>query len=157
MVNIVLLLLLSQAVVITTIGSAISQNSDFSSLSYAAFNQLSEVYRSGGTAPILVSKLNYALGLIEEARAKRAEGDTSDASALEEQARSIIDQLTPEIATAQQEAVNDSISRARVAYGDAVLVILVLTLGFYLTVGLYRWYENEKLYEMRIIDETVKD
>jgi hypothetical protein len=153
----VLLLLLSQAIVITTIGGAISQNPDVSSLSYAAFNQLSEVYRSGGTAPTLVSKLNYALSLMEEARAKHAEGDIHGALALEKQARSIIYQLTPEIATAQQEAVNDSMLRARVAYLDAVLVILVLTLGFYLTVRLYRWYEKEKLYEMRIIDETVKD
>lgn len=151
------LVLLAGIIILTIAQPSHSQAADVSALSYQAFNQLALVYRSGGTAPGLVSRLNVALGLIENAHLKRAQGDTANAVRLEDQARSIIEQLSPETIAAQQQAVHDSTLRAQVAYGEAALVVALLTVGFYGSLRLWRWYEKERLYEMRILGEETKD
>lgn len=94
-----------------------------------------------------------ALGLIEDARTKRAQGDSASALRLEDQARTILNQLPPDIRTAQQQALHDSTLRAQATYGEAALVVALLTLCFYGCLRIWRWYEKEKLYEMRILAE----
>ncbi|MGA2973273.1 MAG: hypothetical protein ABSE39_11730 [Candidatus Bathyarchaeia archaeon] len=151
------LVLLAAVIILTIAQPSHSQVADVSTLSYQTFNQLASVYRSGGTAPGLVSRLNVALGLIENARIKRAQGDTANAVRLEDQARSIIEQLSPETIAAQQQAVHDSTLRAQVAYGEAALVVALLTFCFYAGLRLWRWYEKERLYEMRILAEKTEN
>lgn len=149
----VLLCLLACVVILTAVTPSRTQTTDVSTLSYQAFNQLASIYRSGGSAPSLVSRLNLALGLIEDAHAKRAQGDEAGALRLEDQARSILNQMPPEITAAQQQALHDSTLRTQFTYGEAALVVALLTLGFYGGLRIWRWYEKEKLYEMRILAE----
>ena len=134
-----------------------TQTSEVSTLSYQAFDQLAQVYRSGGTAPNLVTQLNTALALIEEARVKRAQGDAGGAIGMENQARTIIGQVSSGISVAQQEAVHNSTSRAQTTTVEAVLVVSVSTAGFYASLLIWRWYEKEKLFEMKILAEETKN
>jgi len=147
------LILLACVVILTTITPLQTQTTDVSTLSYQAFNQLASVYTSGGSAPSLVSRLNMALSLIEDARTKRAQGDSASTLRLEDQARTILNQLPRDIRTAQQQALHDSTLRAQATYGEAALVVALLTLCFYGCLRIWRWYEKEKLYEMRILAE----
>jgi len=133
-----------------------TQTTEVSILSYQAFNQLAQVYRSGGSAPNLVAQLNTALQLIEDARVERAQGDAGSAVGLENQARSIIGQVSPSIVGAQQEAVHNSTSRVQMTTIEAALVVGLSTFGFYGGLLIWRWYEREKLYEMKIIAEETE-
>jgi hypothetical protein len=130
-----------------------TQTSEVSGLSYQAFQQLSRVYTSGGSAPQLVRQLNTAITIIEDARIKVIQGDTVTATRLENQARSIINTISPEITAAQQAAIRNSTSTAEFTIAEASLVVAVSTLGFLGTLLVWRWYEKEKLFEMKIIAE----
>ena len=128
-----------------------TQTTELSTLSYKTFDQLAQVYSSGGTAPGLVAQMNNALGLIEEARVKRVQGDTVTATQLENQARALITQMTPQVSAAQQEAVQNSTSRIEVASVEAALIIGISTVAFYGSLAIWRWYEKEKLFERKIV------
>jgi CHASE3 domain sensor protein len=155
--KIVPLMLLVIILMLTNVSLSYTQTPDVSTLSYRAFDQLAAVYTSGGTAPGLVSRLNSALSLIEAARIERAQGNASNASALEDQARSIIEQLSNQIPAAQQQAVQESNLRVEIILAGAVFVVGLLTFCFYGGVRVWRWYEMEKLLEMRILGEETKD
>jgi len=128
-----------------------SQATDETALSYQAFNQLAAVYRSGGSAPSLLSRLNSALALIADANVKRAQGDTPDSLALKGQARTIIQQLLPTIPAAEQQAAQATRLRTQWMIVEGAVVVFLLTIAFYTCLRIWRWYEKEKLYEMRIV------
>jgi len=134
-----------------------TQTTELSTLSYQMFDQLAQVYSSGGTAPGLVAQMNNALGLIEEARVKRVQGDTATATQLENQARALITQLTPQVSAAQQEAAQNSTSREELVSVEAALMIGISTVAFYGSLIVWRWYEKEKLFERKIVAEGSKD
>ena len=150
-------MLIALFLILANVSVSYTQTPDVSTLSYQAFDQLATVYRSGGTAPDLVSRLNSALSLMEAARAERAQGNASSASALEDQARSIIEQLSNQIPAAQQQAVQQSNLRVEITIAAAIFVIGLLTFCFYGSLRVWRWYEKEKLLEMRILGEETKD
>ena len=143
--------------ILTNISLSYTQTTNVTTLSYQAFDQLASVYSSGGTAPILVSRLNSALSLIEAARVERAKGNASNASALEDQARSIIAQVSSQIPAAQQQAVQVSNLRVETTVAGAIFVVGLLTFCFYGCLRVWRWYEKEKVLEMRILGEETKD
>lgn len=151
------LILLALILILTNVSLSYTQTPDVTTLSYQAFDQLATVYRSGGTTPDLVSRLNSALSLIEAARVDRAKGNTSNASTLEDQARSIIEQLSNQIPAAQQQAVQQSNLRVQTIFGAGAFVVGLLTFCFYGSLRVWRWYEKEKLFEMRILGEETKD
>jgi hypothetical protein len=144
-------------VILTNASVSYTQAPDVTTLSYQAFDQLATVYQSGGSAPNLVSRLNSALSLMEAARVERAQGNASNASALEDQARSIIAQVSSQIPAAQQEAVQVSNLRVETTVAGAVFVVGLLTFCFYGCLRVWRWYDKEKLLEMRILGEETKD
>jgi hypothetical protein len=143
--------------ILTNISLSYTQTSDMSTLSYQAFDQLAVVYSSGGTAPNLVTRLNSALSLMEAARVERAQGNASNASALEDQARSIIAQVSSQIPAAQQQAVQVSNLRVETTIAGAIFVVGLLTVCFYGCLRVWRWYEKEKVLEMRILGEETKN
>ena len=150
-------MMLALILILTNASLSYTQTPDATTLSYRAFDQLAAVYRSGGTAPGLVSRLNSALSLIETARNERAQGNASNASTLEAQARSIIEQVSNQIPAAQQQAVQGSNLRVQTILGAGAFVVGLLTLCFYGSLRVWRWYEKEKLFEMRILGEEAKD
>ncbi len=151
------LTLIALVLILANVSISYTQTTTVTALSYQAFDQLASVYSSGGTAPNLVSKLNSALSLIEAARVERSKGNTSNASALEDQARSIIAQVSNQIPAAQQQAVQLSNLRVEVTIAGAVFVVGLLTFCFYGCLRVWRWYEKEKLLEMRILGEPAKN
>jgi hypothetical protein len=142
--------------ILTNVSLSYTQTTNVSTLSYQAFDQLAAVYKSGGTAPGLVSRLNFALSLMEAARVERAQGNASNASALEDEARSILAQVSSQIPAAQQQAVQESNLRVEMTIAGAVFVVGLLTVSFYGCLRVWRWYEKEKLLEMRILGEETK-
>ena len=146
---IVIVAMLLFAAIATT---AITQTSnDLPTLSYQAFGQVADVYRSGGQAPVLVDKLNQALALIQEAQFKKSQGDEANAVKLEDQARSTMAQIMSEVPAAQQKAALDSTTRTIVVVASIPVVVAASTLIFYVTLRTWRWYERMKLFEMRIV------
>lgn len=150
-------MLLVLVLMLTNVSLSYTQTPDVATASYQAFDHLAAVYSSGGSTPDLVSRLNSALSLIETARIERLQGNVSNASTLEDQARSIIVQLSNQIPAAQQQAVQEANLRAETVVGAGALVVGLLTFCFYGTLRVWRWYEKEKLFEMRILGENTKD
>jgi hypothetical protein len=126
-------------------------------LSYQAFTQLASVYRSGGHAPDLVARLNSALGIIQDARIKRAQGDVTDANTLEHEAASTIQSVLTAIPAAQQEAARDSTARTVTTVVLVPVVVALTAFIFYATLRTWRYYEKMKLYEMRIVEKKTED
>jgi len=150
-------MLIALFLILTNVSLSYTQAPDVSTLSYQTFDQLAAVYRSGGSAPDLVSQLNSALSLMEAARVERAQGNASNASSMEDQARSIMERLSNQIPAAQQQAVQESNLRVEITIAGAIFVVGLLTFCFYGGVRVWRWYEKEKLLEMRILGEETKD
>jgi hypothetical protein len=129
------------------------QNTDLTASSYQAFRDLTQVYRSGGRAPDLVAKLNVAIGKIQEAQVARAQGNVTAAASLEEQARSAIAEVENAVPAAQTSARQDSTTRTLVVVATIPVVVFVSTFIFYASLRAWRWYEKEKLFEMRIVEK----
>jgi hypothetical protein len=129
------------------------QNADLMTSSYQAFTQLAQVYQSGGAAPALVAKLNDAVARIQEAQVARAQGNVTGAAGLEEQARSAIAEVENGIPIAQASAEQDSAARSLFAVTMIPIAVLVSTFIFYASLRGWRWYEKEKLFEMRIVEK----
>lgn len=126
-------------------------------LSYQAFTQLASIYRAGGQAHDLVAKLNSALGMIQDARIKRAQGDITDANRLEDQAGSTIQSVLAAIPAAQEEAARDSTIRTVTTVALIPVVVALSAFIFYATLRTWRYYEKMKLYEMRIVEKKTED
>jgi hypothetical protein len=136
---------------------AVSQSaSDATTLSYRAFNQLSNVYRAGGHAPDLVAKLNDALGMIQEAQIKRAHGDMPSANRLEDQAKSTIQSVLSAIPAAQDQAISASNMKTLTILASIPIIVAVSTFAFYAALRVWRYYEKLKLYEMKIVEKKAE-
>jgi hypothetical protein len=141
-----------------TVPQARSQSAGLTSSSFQAFDQLQQVYQIGGTAPDLVAKLNVAIAEIQEAKILRTQGNQSGAANLEQQAQSMITQLESAIPPAQLTAREESTSRTILVIVSVPLAVIVSSLMFYTTLRIWRWYQREKLFEMRIVyDKKAED
>jgi predicted 2-oxoglutarate/Fe(II)-dependent dioxygenase YbiX len=129
------------------------QNADLTASSYQAFSQLAQVYQSGGTAPDLVAKLNVAVAKIQDAQAARAQGNVTGAASLEQQARSAIAEVESAIPVAQASARQESAARTLFVVATIPVAVFVSTFIFYASLRAWRWYEKEKLFEMRIVEK----
>jgi len=130
-----------------------TQSQDLTASSFQAFNQLAQVYKSGGTAPDLVAKLNAAVAQIQVARIMRAQGNGTGAAKLEEEAQSTITEVENAIPTAQRVAQQESAARTLLVIASIPVVVIVSTLIFYAALRTWRWYEKAKLFEMRIVEK----
>lgn len=126
-------------------------------LSYQAFSQLARVYQAGGQAPDLVAKLNLALSMIDDAQAKRAQGDAAEANRIENQAASNIQSVLDSIPAAQEEAASNSRARTLGIFALVPLAVFLSTFIFYATLRVWRYYGKMKLYEMRIVEKKAED
>ena len=131
-------------------------SNDPTTLSYLAFNQLQAIYRSGGNAPDLVAKLNLAIGLIQEARIKRTQGDLADAANLEDNARTVIQSVLTAIPAAQMEAIHNSFDTQVTVVALIAATVISSTLLFYAFLRTWFYFEKMKLYEMRIVEKENK-
>jgi len=144
------------AVAAASLASA-QDSEEITGLSRETFGRLAEVYNSGGDAPGLVSRLNRALELVQEARLKRLSGDEAGALALEEQARVSISEISDEIPAAQQQARQRSMVRALTVLVSVPVVVAVSTFIFYVALRAWRWYDKAKLFEMRIVEKRKEE
>lgn len=130
-----------------------TQGVDPTASSYQAFNRLAQVYESSGTAPDLVAKLNVAIAEIQEAKILRAQGNSTGAANLEQQAQSTISEVENAVPAAQLKAQQESTSRTLFVIASIPVVVIVSTLIFYATLRTWRWYEKARLFEMRIVEK----
>jgi hypothetical protein len=130
-----------------------TQNTDLTTSSYQAFSQLAKVYQSGGRAPDLVAKLNVAVAKIQEAQVAMAQGNATGAARLEKQARSTIAEVENAIPSAQASAQQESTTRTLFVVAAIPIAVLLSTFIFYASLRMWRWYEKEKLFEMRIVEK----
>jgi hypothetical protein len=152
-VYLLLLTLATTGVFSTMLPRANMQNVDLTASSYQVFSQLAEVYQSGGTAPDLVAKLNVAVAKIQEAQVARAQGNVTGAASLEEQARSAIAEVGNGVPAAQASARQEFTARTLSVVATIPVVVFVSTFIFYASLWAWRWYEKEKLFEMRIVEK----
>jgi hypothetical protein len=130
---------------------------DLTEMSYRAFSEIAGVYRSGGEAGGLVSKLNMAIQLIQQSRAERLTGNQTGADALDEKARIIINDVQTAVPAAQQQAQSQSHIRTITVIALIPVAVLLSTLVFIVALRVWRDYERSKLYEMRIVEGEASD
>lgn len=130
---------------------------DLGALSYQAFNGIVAVQKAGGNVSNLVGRLNVALGLIQEGRVKRAQGDSAATMRLEEQAHSTLGGIIDEAPIAKQSAEHESFTRALLVFISAPLIAVFSTFVFYAALQAWRWYDRAKLFEMRIVEKKTED
>lgn len=141
----------------TTETNPSSPQNDPVDLSYEAFNQLARIYSAGGEAPDLVAKLNTALGLIQEAHVRFANGDNASAVQLDDEAQSIIETVISGIPSAQQAAAHQTSMRLIIVSGSVPVIVSLTTFFFYVVLRIRRWDEKTKLYEMGIVEKELED
>lgn len=141
----------------TTETSPSPTQNDAVALSYEAFNQLARIYSAGGETPDLVARLNTALGLIQEAHVRLANGDNASAVQLDDEAQSILARVISEIPNAQQAAAHQTSTRFIIVIGSVPVIVSLTTLSFYVVLRIRRWDEKTRLYEMRIIEKELED
>jgi ABC-type enterochelin transport system substrate-binding protein len=129
------------------------QNADLTASSYQAFSELAQVYQSGGRAPDLVAKLNVAIAKIQDAQVARAQGNVTGAASLEEQARSAIAEVENAVPAAQASAQQQSATRTLFVVATIPVAVFISAFIFYASLRTWRWYEKEKLFEMRIVEK----
>jgi hypothetical protein len=152
------LLVLVLALLSVAIPHGTTQTSqDVTDLSYRAFSEIAQVYRSGGQAGDLVTKLNEAIHLTHQSRVESLTGNQTGASALDEKARSIIDDVLTAIPAAQQKAQSQSQTRTITVIALIPLAVVISTFAFVVALRIWRDYERSKLYEMRIVEDKARD
>lgn len=130
---------------------------DPTTLSYEAFSHLQQIYRSGGQAPDLLARLNVAIGMIQDARIKRTQGDILGGKSLEVQATSAIQSVLNAAPESQQAASQGATVRTVVTLATIPVGVVASTAFFYVILRTWRYYERMKLYEMRISEGQTKD
>jgi hypothetical protein len=130
---------------------------DLTDMSYRAFSEIAGVYRSGGEAGELVSKLNEAIQLIQQSKAELLAGNQTGASSLDEKARSIIEYVQADAPAAQQRAQSKSQIRIITVIALIPIAVLLSTFVFIVALRIWRDYERSKLYEMRIVEGKATD
>ena len=141
----------------TTETSPSSTQNDAVAQSYEAFNLLARIYSAGGETPDLVARLNTALGLIQEAQVRLANGDNASAVQLDNEAHSIIAKVISDIPNAQQAAAHQTSIRFIIVIGSVPVIVSLTTLLFYVVLRIRRWDEKTRLYEMQIIEKELED
>ena len=129
-----------------------TQNSNLTVLSYQAFNEVAQVYQSGGTAPGLITELNVALTQIQQAKLLRAAGNVTGASQLEEQALATMKDVEGKTPEAQLKAQQSATNRTLLIILSIPAVVIVSTSAFYAGLRTWRVYEKTKLFEMKIVE-----
>ncbi len=152
-----IVLILACSTAIGTPRATPSTSEDVTALAQETYGRLAQIYRSGGSAPELIGRLNDALGLVHEAQLKRLSGDESGAVALEEQARVIILQVASEASSVQQKAQQDSTNRTVIAIVTVPLVSAISTLVFYAALRTRRRHEKARVFGMRIVEKKKPD
>lgn len=130
---------------------------DPTTLSFQAFSNLQQIYRSGGQAPDLLARLNVAIGMIQDARIKKTQGDIPGGKTLEEQATASIHSILNAIPESQQAASQQATIRTVVTLALIPVGVITSTVFFYVILRTWRYYERMKLYEMRISEGQSKD
>jgi hypothetical protein len=100
--------------------------------------------------------LNLALSMLQDARVKRAQGDTSDSNRLEDQAKSIIQSVLGAIPAVQEQAIRDSNAKTLTIIASIPVVVIASTFIFYAILRTWRYYEKMKFYEMRIVEKKTE-
>lgn len=122
-------------------------------LTYQAYSGLAHVYQTGGRADELVSMLNSALNLIEEARVKRMQGLEVEAAELDEQANALIQQVLALTPGAQDQASRVATEKTIITLALIPVAVSLSTVAFYLGLRLFRRYERAQLFEMEIVEK----
>jgi hypothetical protein len=130
---------------------------DVTSLSYRAFSELAQVYRSGTKADDLVHTLNDAINLIQQATVERLTGNETGANALDERARSTIEIVLAAAPAAQREAQIQSQFRTVLIITFVPLAVFLSTFLFVIALKIWRYHEHSKFYEMRIVEVEAQD
>lgn len=146
--------LFSTSLLLTTMLQVEGQGSDLASLSYEAFTRLSALYQVGGNSSTLLTQMNTALEQIQEARVKTALGQTAEAQALQDQARSALEKIVTEAPAVQQKAQLEATRRSIVVLSFIPISVVISTVASYLAVRAWRRYDRSRLYEMRIVEEN---
>jgi hypothetical protein len=132
----------------------LAQPSDnVAALARHAFSQIAVVYESGGEAPDLVTKLNFALDLLQEANLKRMTGDELGAVALETQAHELTLDVMRAIPAAQERAQMQAASKTWTVLVSVPSVVALSVFVLYLALKRWRSYEKTRLLEMRIVEK----
>lgn len=124
--------------------------SDALPLSYRVFVPLQQIYEIG-QAPALVDKLNKALELIGEADSSHLRGDDATAAILDEQAKTMMNEISSETPSAQEAVQREAASRTFFVVAIIPVAVVLSTLGFLVVLMVWRWYERMRLFEMRIV------
>ena len=119
-----------------------------------AFLGLANVYSRGGQSPDLVARLNAAIGLAEQGKIEREEGNLTGAASLENQADAEAAYVLSQIPAAQQNADHVSSIRTMTAIALVPISVIVSTFALYLVLRTWKAYERRRLYEMRIVEKT---
>lgn len=101
----------------------------------------------------MVAKLNSAVAQIQGAKVARAQGNTTGVARLEEQARSTIAEVENATPAAQAKAQQESTTRTLFVVATIPVVVFASAFIFYAALRTWRWYEKEKLFEMRIVEK----
>jgi hypothetical protein len=152
-VVLLLLLIFGVGILARTVCVVAQPSEDDATLVREAFHRIAVVYASGGEAPDLVAKLNFALDLIQDARLKRMTGDEQGASLRETQARKVIIDVMNAAPAAQERAQHEATNRAWTVLASVPVTIAVSVFLFYLALKTWRWYEKTRLLEMRIVEK----
>jgi uncharacterized membrane protein YhaH (DUF805 family) len=104
-----------------------------------------------------VAKLNEAIHLVQQSRLESLIGNRTGASALDDKARSIIDDVLTAAPAAQQKAQSESQIRTITVIALIPLAVLLSTVAFVVALRIWRDYERSKLYEMRIVEGKARD
>jgi CHASE3 domain sensor protein len=155
----VLFVLLAILLLTITMATYVSSQeaTDATTLSYQTFLQLKTIYQSGGKAPTLLAKVNRALILIQEAQAKRSQGNAVAANGLENEARSTMQSVLGTLPAAQEQAAQQARARTIIVVTLIPLVVLLSSSTFYAIIRIWRAYERMKLYEMKILEKKTKN
>lgn len=155
-----ILLFVTFAVILlgVTVPNGITQtNEDITALSFHVFSEIAQVYHAGGEAPELVSELNTAIALVQEAKMERLSGNETGAFALEGKAGSIIADVLAAVPAEQQRAQVQSLNRKISVIASIPPAVGLSTIIFVVGLKIWRRYERSKLFEMRIIEGKSAD
>ena len=103
---------------------------DISSLAFRAFTGLEQIYHSGGTAPTLLSRLNVALGLIQNSTIEQNEGNSSASRTLASQAEAILTDIVNQTPSARSNAERESSWKTLLIVISIPTVVTISTLLF---------------------------
>ena len=149
----IIILIVALAFLAISSTSLIRGQEDIQSSVFQAYVGLANVYGRGGQSPDLVARLNAAIGLAEQAKVKRENGDMIGAASLENQAETEIIGVMSEIPAAQQNATQVSSTRTLAVAALVPVSVIVSTFVSYAVLRTWRAYEKRQLYEMRIIEK----